>query len=208
MKNNLKISPLKARWVEDIAKIHFDSLPNDFLPMLGLNFLINIFYPAALSSASGKVFIALNEFDEPVGFVLVTLKSSEFLKSILKNRFWGFLKIGIWSSFNSLESFKNNFQIIISGLSSKNTPDLGEIYIIVVKNSFRGKGIGKLLVKKSIEFLKENNISGIRIKTLASKIEWIDYFYKEGWELENYFHLIGNKYICLSYKFDEILPSI
>lgn len=208
MKNNIKILPLKPHWVEDIAKIHFNSLSDDFLPMLGLNFLINTFYPAVLSSTLGKVFIAINEFDEPVGFVLVTLKSNEFLKNIIKNRFGDFLKIGIYSSFISLENFKNNFQVFISSILSKNTPNVGEIYIIAVRESLRGKGIGKLLVKKSIDFLLENELSEIKIKTLVSNIEWIEFFYKEGWRLDKYFHLIGKEYVSLIYKFNEILPSI
>jgi len=160
----MKLSHLEPRWIEDIAKIHYDSLPNDFLPLLGLDFLINTFYPAVISSELGKVFLALNEFNEPAGFTLVTLNSNEFLRDIIKNRFWDFLKIGIHSSFISLINFKNNFQVILSGLFSKNTSDLGEIYIIAVKNSFRGKGIGKLLVKKSMDYLVENERSGIKIK--------------------------------------------
>jgi len=208
MKNNMEISPLTPQWIEDVAKIHYNALPNDFLPMLGLDFLINTFYPAVLSSALGKVFIALNEFDEPMGFILVTLKSNEFLKNILKNRFWDFLKIGISSSLISLENFKNNFQIIISGIFSKNTPNIGEIYIIAVKKSFRGKGIGKLLMKKSTGFIKENNISGIKIKTLASNIEWIEFFYKEGWKLEENFNVIGKNYVTLVFYFDDSLPSV
>lgn len=207
MKNNIEISHFEPRWIEDIAKIHFNSLPNDFLPMLGLDFLLNTFYPAVLSSALGKVFIALNEFEEPMGFILVILESNEFLRNILNNRFWDFLKIGICSSFISLENFKNNFQIIISGMLSKKTPNVGEIYIIAVKNSFRGKGIGKLLVKKSIDYLIENELSGIKIKTLASNTEWIGYFNKEGWKLEKNIKLIGKKYVSLLYKFDDILPS-
>jgi len=207
MKNNIEISHLEPRWIEDIAKIHFNSLPNDFLPMLGLDFLFNTFYPAILSSTLGKVFLALNEFKEPVGFILVTLKSDEFLKNIIISRFWEFLKVGICSSLNSLNNFKNNVHIILSGILSKNTSDLGEIYIIAVKNSFRGKGIGKLLVKKSIDYLVENELSGIKIKTLASNTEWIKFFYKEGWKLENSFHLIGKEYVNLVYKFDDIFPS-
>ncbi len=207
MKSNVEISPLKTRWVKDVAKIHFDSLPNDFLPKLGLNFLINTFYPAVLSSTLGKVFIALNEFYEPMGFVLVTLKSNEFLRDIIKNRFWDFLNIGLCSSFISLENFRNNYQIIISSMLSKITPNVGEIYIIAVKNTYRGKGIGKILVKKSIDFIKENKISGIKIKTLASNKEWIKYFYEEGWKLENSYHLIGKEYVNLVYKFDDIFPS-
>jgi len=208
MKNNIRISPLEPCWIEDVAKIHFNSLPNDFLPMLGLDFLINTFYPSVLSSSSGKVFVALNKFEKPVGFVLVTLKSKEFLKSIFKNRFLDFLKIGISSSFISLENLKNNFQIITSSIFSKNILDVGEIYIIATKISFRGKGIGKLLVKESVGFLKDNNISGIKIKTLSTNTGWIKHFSREGWELGNSFQMIGKEYVNLFYYFDDIIPSI
>jgi GNAT superfamily N-acetyltransferase len=204
----MEISSLEPHWVEDIGKIHYNSLPNDFLPTLGLNFLIKTFYPAVLSSELGKVFVAFNEVDEPVGFVLVTLGSNEFLKNIIKNRFWEFFKIFICSSFISLKNFKNNFQIIISGILSKNTSNFGEIYIIAVKKPFRGKGVGKLLVKKSMDFLIENELSGIKIKTLVSNIEWMEFFYKEGWKLEKNFHLIGKKYVSLFYKFDDIFPPV
>ncbi len=208
MKNNIRISPLEPCWIEDVAKIHFNSLPNDFLPMLGLDFLINTFYPSVLSSSSGKVFVALNKFEKPVGFVLVTLKSNEFLKSILKNRFLDFLKIGISSSFISLENLKNNFQIITSSIFSKNILDVGEIYIIAIKNSFRRKGIGKLLVNKSMGFLKDNSISGIKIKTLSTNTEWIEHFSKEGWKLANNFQMIGKEYVNLIFYFDDISPSV
>jgi len=208
MKNNSRVSPLEPRWVEDIAKIHFNSLPNDFIPKLGLDFLINTFYPAVLSSSLGKVFVALNQLDKPVGFVLVTLKSSEFLTSLLENRFFDFLKIGIRSSFISRENLKNNFQVVISGIFSKNMDDVGEIYIIAIKNSFRGKGVGKLLVKKSVDFLKENNIGGIKIKTLSTNTEWIEHFSKDGWKLANKFQMIGKEYVNLIYYFDDNFSSI
>ena len=207
MKNNFRISPLKPQWVEKIARIHFDSLPSDFLPKLGLDFLTNTFYPAVLSSTSGKVFIAVNIFDEPVGFVLVTLDSNGFLTSILKNRFWDFLKIGISSSFISRENLRNNFHIVLSSIFSKSTPDIGEIYIIAIENSFRGKGIGKLLIKKSFDFLKENSIGGIKIKTLSSNTGWIEHFLKDGWKLANRFQMIGKEYVNLTYYFDDIFPS-
>jgi len=208
MKNNFRILPLKPQWVDKIARIHFDSLPNDFLPKLGLDFLTNTFYPAVLSSPFGKIFVAINKLDEPVGFVLVTLNNNGFLTSILKNRFFDFLKIGISSSFISLENLRNNFQIVISSIFSKSTPDVGEIYIIAIKNSFRGKGVGKLLVGKSYEFLKENHIGGIKIKTLSINTRWIEHFLKDGWKLANRFQMIGKEYVNLIYYFDDNFPSI
>lgn len=208
MKDKVNISPLKPQWIEDIAKIHFNSLPNDFLPNLGLDFLIHTFYPSVFSSSFGKVFIALNEVDEPVGFVLVTVDSSEFFKEIIKSRFLEFIKIGVISSLKSLTNLKNNCQIILSSIFSNHMPNSGEIYVIAVKKSFRGKGIGKQLVERSIGSLEEDNLSGIRIKTLASNTEWIGYFYEEGWELEKIFQLVGKEYVSLVYTFENKSSAI
>ena len=101
MTNKIRIEPLSAQWIQDVAKIHFDSLPEDFLPRLGLDFLVNTFYPAVLSSNLGEVFIAIDSFDKPDGFVLVTSRSNDFLGSLLTSRFLDFLLVGICNSFKS-----------------------------------------------------------------------------------------------------------
>ena len=77
---------------------------------------------------------------------------------------------------------------------------MGEIYIIAVKEPYRGKGVGKLLVKESIQFAEENNLNGIRIKTLKTNKEWIDYFVGEGWMKERGFRLIGREYVSLVHR--------
>jgi len=197
MKNNSGISPLKSSWVKEIARIHYSSLPNDFLPSFGVDFLSNIFYPAVLKSSFGKVFVALRNDDEPIGFVLVTTDSSAFLNEIVRNRLCKFLKIGIKSSVRSMENFKNNVEIVLSSIFSKSESNIGEIYIIAVKKPFRGKGIGKLLIKKSIEFIEDQKLDGIKIKTISSNTKWINYFYSEGWKKEREFRLIGKVYISL-----------
>lgn len=207
MKTNFSIVPLTPQLIEDVAVIHSESLSDDFLPNLGFDFLVETFYPSVLRSDHGKVFIAMDDDNIPVGFVLVTLDSADFLKGIIRDRFLDFLKVGFRSSFSSFTNFFNNFQIVISGLFSNTTQNAGEIYIIAVKNSFRGKGAGKFLVNKSIEFLLEHKIRGVRIKTLASNINWIGFFKKEEWETEKEFQLIGNNYVSLIYFFDDMLTS-
>ncbi|MDO9546739.1 MAG: GNAT family N-acetyltransferase [Pelolinea sp.] len=202
MKTNYTIVPLTQQLIKDVANIHSESLPDDFLPNLGFDFLVETFYPSTLRSDRGKVFIAVDENSNPEGFVLVTVNSGDFLKGILKDRLLDFLKVGIRSSFSSFSNFFNNFQIVISGLFSTTTQNAGEIYVIAVKNSSQGKGIGKLLVNKSIEFLQECGIHVIRIKTLESNIKWIGFFKKNGWETEKEFHLIGNNYVSLFAEID------
>lgn len=207
MKNNFSIVPLTPQLIGDVAAIHSKSLPDDFLPNLGIDFLVETFYPSVLRSDHGKVFIAIHCDNIPVGFVLVTLDSADLLKGIFRDRLLDFLKVGFRSSFSSFRNLINNFQIVVSGLFSNTTQNTGEIYIIAVKNSFQGKGVGKLLVNKSIEFLMEHNIRGIRIKTLASNINWIGFFKKKGWKTEKEFQLIGNNYVSLIYFFDDMMTS-
>jgi ribosomal protein S18 acetylase RimI-like enzyme len=197
MNNFFSIVPLSSNYINKVANIHSESLPNDFLPNLGLDFLINTFYPAALESNYGKVFIALENETNPVGFILVTLDSGSFLKGIIKDRFIDFLKIGLRSSFSSPNNLFSNLQIIISGLFSNTSQDTGEIYIVAVSESARGKGIGKYLVERSITFMQECNIKSLGIKTLASNKEWIEFFNKIGWRIEQEFRLIGNDYVWL-----------
>jgi ribosomal protein S18 acetylase RimI-like enzyme len=197
MKNKYSIGPLIPQYIERVAYIHRDSLPDDFLPNLGLDFLANTFYPAALESKYGKAFVALENEINPVGFILVTLESGAFLKDIIKNHFWDFLKIGFRSSFSSISNLVFNLQIVISGLFSNASQNTGEIYIIAVSEMARGKGVGSQLVKQAETFMQECKIAALGIKTLSSNKDWIGFFTKNGWEIKKELQLIGNDYVWL-----------
>ena len=197
MTNNFSIVPFSSQYIGQVANIHYESLPNDFLPNLGLDFLINIFYPTALESQQGKIFIAVDNDTHPIGFILVTLDSGAFLKGIFKDRLFDFIKIGLYSSFSSFANFIRNLQIIFSGFSSNSSQGSGEIYIVAVCESARGKGVGKSLVARSIAFMQECHKKSLGIKTLASNKEWIGFFINSGWKIEREFQLIGNDYVWL-----------
>ena len=66
-----------------------------------------------------------------------------------------------------------------------------------MKKKHRGTGVGKLLVKESNKFVEENNLMGIRIKTLSSNKKWINHFISEGWKKEREYRLIGSEYVSL-----------
>jgi len=187
--------------ISQIVKIHCESLPDDFLPRLGSSFLKETFFPAVINSKQAKLFIEVDKNEIVSGFVIITLDSREFFSDVLKENFWSFATTGIRSSFRSFKQFKDNLVILLSSLFLKESGQSGEIYIIAVDKSMRGRGIGAKLIYIAEQLLIENNIPAIKIKTLSSNENWINHFQKSGWKITHTFSLIGNKYTVLEKKF-------
>jgi len=184
--------------IEQVVKIHCASLPYDFLPQLGQDFLSKTFYPAVITSNQAEFLIDTDESGNVTGFIIVTLDSGKFLLQIIKDHFWSFAATGIRSSMHSLKHFQNNIQILFSStFSNKNTHPVGEIYIIAVDESLRGKGIGASLVNTAEDYLQQHSITAIKIKTRTSNKDWISFFKKSGWSVIDQFNLIGNNYTVL-----------
>ena len=191
------IKNASEKHIPQIAAIHCKSLPDDFLPHLGRKFLEDIFYPGVLQSDQAKLIIDVDEHENVSGFIVMTKNSSQFLIELIKKYPFALFFNGIRSSFESINQFRNNLDIIYSALSEKDSIDAGEIYIIAVDKFKRGSGIGKKLTLAGRQFLKDSNIWAIKIKTLASNTAWIEHFEQSGWELVNTFSQIGKTYVIL-----------
>ena len=197
---NITLVPFEQSLVQDIAAIHLESLPEDFLPSLGINFLTNFFYPSVLASQSANIFV-LADRGNPVGFVIIALNSNDLLKDIIKYDTILFIKFIIKKAFSSIDNFLQTLWISFSSFNSLQYKDYGEIYIIAVKEKYRGLGLGKILVFKSINFLKTNRSPGIKIKTLANNKEWVRFFTKNNWVKISENRIYKNKYVTLAYPF-------
>ena len=195
-----RIVPLQANWIEGVAQIHMDALPNDFLPGLGFDFLNDIFYPAALKCEHARIYTAVMD-EQPLGFVIVTQNSSQFFRSIVSAQLWGFIKTGIRSSLSSFGQFKKNIEIVLSSLEKSVHDEYGEIYEIAVCPDSQGQGIGRKLVQASMDYLKENGSPGIKIKTRKDNTAWVQFFLGQGWQLAQEIELVDNRYVILSYAF-------
>lgn len=197
------IRKLNVTDISKVVDIHQSSLPEDFLPSLGRSFLIKIFYPAITASQNAETFVAYHE-ESVVGFIVISLKSSKLLREIVFYRFFSFLAILIKSSLSSLKQFKNIISILCSSFYSSDENDLGEIYIIAVDKAHRGCGIGKMLVNKSIEYLKEHKVPGIKIKTLKTNCQWISFFMNSNWKISAEFKIADKDYVVLFNRFQKL----
>jgi ribosomal protein S18 acetylase RimI-like enzyme len=192
----IRIEQLRPEWIAEVAQIHMDALPNDFLPGLGFNFLNTVFYPGVLKSNHAQTFVALAD-NQPLGFVIVAQNSSRLFSEIVRDNIWEFVKIGLLTSLSSFAQFKKNVQILFSSLKKDAASQYGEIYEIAVRPDSQGRGMGKMLVQASEDYLKEKGLPGISIKTRRDNTAWIQFFLRQGWQLSHEINLIGNQYVIL-----------
>ncbi|BBB49479.1 GNAT family N-acetyltransferase [Pelolinea submarina] len=190
------VEQLKPEWIAEVAQIHMDALPNDFLPGLGFNFLNTVFYPGVLKSNHAKTFIAVAD-NQPLGFVIVAQNSARLFSEIVRDNLWEFVKIGLLTSLSSFAQFRKNVQILFSSLKKDAASQYGEIYEIAVRPDNQGRGMGKMLVQASQDYLKHEGLPGISIKTRRDNTAWIQFFLHQGWQLSHEVNLIGNQYVIL-----------
>jgi len=195
------IHKFKESDISRVADIHKSSLPNDFLPSLGTDFLMNIFYPAILSSQNAETFIAFYE-ESVVGFIVVSLNSSSLLRGIVLYQFLPFIYLLVKSAFSSYNQFKMVFEVFLSGFQYSGDKYFGEIYIIAVDKIYQGRGVGKMLVHHAEEFLISQHFPGMKIKTLKANQHWISFFQKKGWKISSKIKIANKEYFVLSTRFE------
>jgi len=175
-------------------------LPNDFLPLMGEKFLFDVFYKFSLFNENSRCLV---EVENGVcrGFLLLTLDSGKFLKTLI---FKSFLKISV----AFIKAAIKNPKIIkyaiglLSSLAKSEEDGFAEIYIIAIDENARGMGIGDALVRQSIRLAKNANSPGIKIKTLKSKDWWVNFFLKDNWQISREFNINKSCYVLLKKSFN------
>jgi len=68
----------------------------------------------------------------------------------------------------------------------KREGEVGEIILIGVKDRFRGKNLGKVLMDSSVEWFSINGIKDIKIKTQLKNIAAMNFYRKLGFSVDGY----------------------
>lgn len=110
-------------------------------------------------------FVYYKENGKLLGFAGYSNKSSK--KHILKKKFYTFIKNRLYKSksikdIDALHDYENNYDYMPEGLKEKYD---GEISMIILDSSLRGKGIGKKMLSNVFELAKKDNIKNLYIYT-------------------------------------------
>lgn len=190
------IIPARLDDLPDLARIHFEALPDDFLPSLGLAFLEQVYYPAALRSEYAVTLLAKAD-RRTSGFVTVAHDSNRFTREVLRGQWIRMAFYALRTILRKPFFLVRSLEIIHNTLLSEPDPLPGEIVFIAVEPGAQHRGLGRAMVSASLEYLHTQGVRSCRTKTLATNQHVIAMYEKIGWRVRDHFNLIGRTYVTL-----------
>lgn len=161
-----------------IAQIHIQSLSDDFLPSLGLNFLKN-FYDGIIGKPAifGFVYIQKNlpAGRQVAGFVIGTTDMNDFFKTAVFSNFFVLSTLLALRLIQRPALIKYVLQTFL--YPKKDDGPSAELVIIAVSDKFRGKGIGRKLVKALESEMRKRRIKEYKL-TVTKRNKGANAFYK------------------------------
>jgi ribosomal protein S18 acetylase RimI-like enzyme len=191
--------------IPQIVDVHLRALPDDLLPRLGRNYLLNELYPMIFDS--NRTFNLVNDDNGLVNaFCIYAYDSKELTKLVTKNK----LILAKYLSLCLLKDIRVLKEVIalIKGpnidLISKdeNFLDKGlpEIYIIATDPQYQKKGIGKdILATGFLSLIKE--YPGCLVRTSAEIAR--DFYLRYGFSLFGFEYRGRRKFYLLIYNFQR-----
>lgn len=160
----------------EIAELHLETLPEEIcdLTFLGLN-VLKFFYLNVLEKNLGYIYVVRND-NETAGFVLITTNPSKLFNNgllpyfyKLKNIFFNFVVYKLFLIFvKKLTSFKLNVS------------KFPQLVYIGVKDQFRNKGVGTMLLNEAEKKFKELNLNEFELDVETKNIDAIKFYEKKG----------------------------
>lgn len=152
-----------------MTRVHLNSGLNDFITDLGKDFLSQIFYPEILKSEWGFGYVYLID-GKVAGFITGSLDSARYYKKMMRRKCPLLISLVFGKLLKNPLFFKDVIQATLFSLKCTKPPVKPDLSYIAVDSKFQGKGIGKQLVMKLIEHLKNNNLAGCWTKTEKENI--------------------------------------
>jgi len=196
------IEIMQKKHIREVARIHYESLPQDFLPRFGIKFLEKIFYPGVLKSPFGTTFVEIVD-NKVAGFLTLAYKNNLFLKKIIFTNPQWLVLLSLKKLFSNPLFLKEGFDILLHSLI-KERNDYGELpesVILAVKKEFRGRGIAKKLIDHGKKHLKSLGLNKFMVKVLNSNIITIKLYIKMGGEIQKEIVRANKKYKILTCRF-------
>ena len=154
------VSAIKNSEIFDLIDIHKDALPRDVLPNLGSN-TMKRYYNKIFALQNNNKAILLGAYSEGalIGFCCLLFERISFLSIVDLN----VLRVLFFSIFdNPILLKKSILQFVHSCPVQEGSSEIA--YLAVGKNN-QGRGVGRFLIEKCIEFSKKQSLEYIQTKT-------------------------------------------
>jgi ribosomal protein S18 acetylase RimI-like enzyme len=179
---------------QDLARLHLTLLPNSPISLLGELFARSFYYK--LLPKQGLLFGAVAYVDQqPVGFIVVTDKPNEFMRSALKRHFLylvGVVMVSVlMNPIKRLAAIREAWQIM-SSLPQLEIPDSeGELLSFGVLPEYRlsefgqqsGHYVAADLLNTIVDPLKQRGMDSVRAIVDTDNQVARSFYRKHGWQL-------------------------
>ena len=164
MNAKIKIRNASNSDVDSIVSIHQDAFKGFFLTTLGPDFL-RFYYSRFLTSSGAKILCAVED-DRLVGFAALAENCNGFNGKLVKNNLFSFALLSIKMLFTSPKSLLRLAKNLTKRSDDvEDVADYAELFSIGVLGTEQGKGIGKILLTSSEEYVRTKNIAKISLTT-------------------------------------------
>lgn len=164
MKTQIVIREAIKSDIESIVSIHQDAFKGFFLTSLGPDFL-RFYYSRFLTCADAKILCAIED-DRVVGFAALAENCKGFNGRLVKRNLFSFALIAIKMLFTSPKSLLRLVKNFTKKSGEVNDiADYAELFSIGVLASEQGKGIGKLLLSASEDYVRTKKIAKMSLTT-------------------------------------------
>ncbi len=190
----INFRPLTTNDIAEISQIHHQELPNDFLSILGADFLKNHFYPSYFST---KLTFGYGAFmkDKLVGYVLFS-NDRKALARVIKNSVLTLCSYCL-KNVHKLSFLKYLIEVIIITLvkpSNDMENNNYELVYIAISKDFANNKIGSRLVSIGLNHLKTLEEKATWVKTLSNTQKNIEFYQKSGYQVYNEY--LGRTYLA------------
>lgn len=166
--DQIAIKTLETTNVEELAKIHINSLPNDVLPNLGFSFLCS--YYTEIERDREQILVGCYYDKEIIGFCHISCKEINYFKVS---------KLIFYYSILRLILFKPKiFALAILQFWKRRelAPDTAEISFVGLLPEYQGLGIGEKIIRYCLDVSLRCGFKFLRTKT--SNV-WLKEFYEK-----------------------------
>lgn len=160
---------------DTIAEIHLRAFKDFFLSTLGHRFL-KTFYKICIKSPGAVTVVCCSPDGEITGFALASVSAKDFYRKLLVKNALPFLKEAIILLLSKPRALLR-LALNLSKSGDEST-DMAELLSIASLPLYKGKGVGKILIKSLEERLLKINVRGITLTTDYYKNEDAIRFYE------------------------------
>ncbi|MBR6760908.1 MAG: GNAT family N-acetyltransferase [Oscillospiraceae bacterium] len=182
-----EVTPDQKGIINAVVEIHLATFTGFFLTFMGRGFLRQM-YRSYCDHAPSGLLVALDEQQEPIGFLAYSADMSGLYKFMIKKRLIPFAWYSLGAFFRKPKVFMRLIRAFLKPGESAREDAYVELASIGVKPNIKSKGVGSQLItalKDRVDFTK---YAYINLETDAVNNEGANHFYvKNGFVLERSF---------------------